>query len=95
MDVPVTVNTEWTGPDGFMTNNTAILESNTTYTYTSIAMVSSFGKDKSGNYTCTATISSNSSFLTNNSTQSGTAEEIIHGIYCQSQLLLIVLHHYY
>ena len=76
VDVPVTVNTVWTGPDGFMATNTAILEGNTTYTYASTVMVSSFEKDQSGNYTCKATISSN---LTNSSTQLSDTEEIIHG----------------
>ena len=69
VDVPVTVNTVWTGPDGFMTTNTAqrVMGSNTTYNST--ATVSSFGRDQSGNYTCTAIFSSTSSFL-NNSFQS-------------------------
>ena len=59
VDVPVTVTTEWTGPEGFMTNNTAqqTIRSHTT-TYTSTAMVSSSrsGRDHSGNYTCEATV---------------------------------------
>ena len=63
VDVPVTVNTVWTGPDGCTTTKTAqpAMESNTTYT--SIAMVSSFGRNQSGNYTCTAILSSPSPFL--------------------------------
>ena len=65
VDVPVTVNTEWTGPEGFRTTNTAQSVMGSTTTYTSTAMVSSFGRDQSGNYTCTATVSSTSSFLTN------------------------------
>ena len=58
MDVPVTVNTAWTGPAGFNATNTAqpVMGSNTTYTST--AIVWSFGRDQSGNYTCTATVSS-------------------------------------
>ena len=71
VDVPVTVNTVWTGPDGFMTTNTAQRMGSTT-TYTSTAMVSSFGRDQSGNYTCTATVSSTSSFLTNSMGSSST-----------------------
>ena len=64
VDVPVTVNTVWSGPNGFMTTNTAQRMGSTT-TYTSTAMVSSFGRDQSGDYTCTATVSSTSSFITN------------------------------
>ena len=71
VDVPVTVNTVWTGPDGFMTTNTAQRIGNTT-TYTSTAMVSSFGRDQSGDYTCTATVSSTSSFLTDSMGSSST-----------------------
>ena len=72
VDVPVTVNTVWTGPDGFMTTNTAqsVMGSNTTYIST--AMVSSFGRNQSGDYTCTATVSSTSSFLTNSMGSSST-----------------------
>ena len=71
VDVLVTVNTVWTGPDGFMTTNTAQRMESTT-TYTSTAMVSSFGRDQSGDYTCTATVSSTSPFLTNSVGSSST-----------------------
>ena len=74
VDVPVAVNTVWTGPAGFfMTTNTAQPVMGSTTTYTSIAMVSSFGRDHSGVYTCTATVSSSSSLLTDSGAQSGTA----------------------
>ena len=63
VDVLVTVNTEWTGPAGFMTTNTAQPVMGSTTTYTSIAMVSSFGRDQSGNYRCTATASPNPSSM--------------------------------
>ena len=65
MDVPVTVNTVWTGPAGFSTTNTAQAMAGSTTTYTSTAMVSSFGRDQSGDYNCTAIVSStaHSSFL--------------------------------
>ena len=53
----LTVNTEWTGPNGFSENEMAQRMGSTT-TYTSTAMVSSFGRDQSGNYTCTATVNS-------------------------------------
>ena len=62
VDVPVTVNTVWTGPDGFMTTNTAQPVMGSTTTYTSTAMVSSFGRDQSGDYTCTATVRPNFNF---------------------------------
>ena len=58
VDVPVTVNTVWTGPAGFSTTNTAQVMAGSTTTYTSTALVSSFGRAQSGNYTCTATVSS-------------------------------------
>ena len=64
VDVPVTVNTVWTGPDNFNRNIMAQQMGSTT-TYTSTAMVSSFGRDQSGNYTCTATVSSTSQFIMN------------------------------
>ena len=67
----LTVNTEWTGPNGFSENGMAQRMGSTT-TYTSTAMVSSFGRDQSGYYTCTATISSTSSFLTNSMGSSST-----------------------
>ena len=43
----------------------------TTFTYT--IQLNSFGRTESGNYTCTATVSSSSSFLTGSGSQSGTA----------------------
>ena len=58
VDVPVTVNTVWTGPAGFMTTNTAQPVMGSTTTYISSVVVSSFGRDQSGDYTCTATVSS-------------------------------------
>ena len=63
VDVPVTVNTVWTGPDGFSTNITAqpVMESNTTYTSTVI--IKSFRRDQSGSYTCLATLTFESSFV--------------------------------
>ena len=72
VDVPVTVNTVWTGPDGFMNTATAQPVMGSTATYTSTAMVSSFGRGQSGNYTCTAAVSSTSSFISNSSSLSGT-----------------------
>ena len=61
VDVPVTVNTVWTGPAGFMTTNTAQPVMGSTTTYISTAIVNSLGRDKSGDYTCTATVNATSS----------------------------------
>jgi hypothetical protein len=67
VDVPVTVTTEWIGPAGFMTSNTALPDvgSRPTITYTSTAMVNSSrsGRNQSGNYTCKATVRAMSSSL--------------------------------
>ena len=57
IDIPVTVNTELIGPNGFSENRMA-QRMGSASTYTSTAMVSSFRRDQSGNYTCTATVSS-------------------------------------
>ena len=64
VDIAVIVTTEWTGPVGFMTTNTAqpVMGSNTTYTST--ANVSSFGREESGNYSCRAYVSSTTPFVT-------------------------------
>ena len=50
VDVPVTVNTEWTGPDGFMTTNTE--EHHNGQNYTVSHKIHSFSRRKSGNYSC-------------------------------------------
>ena len=73
VDVLVTVNTVRTGPDGFMTTSTAQRMGSTT-TYISTAMVSSFGRDQSGDYTCTATVRPNptSTYLTGSGVLSNT-----------------------
>ena len=73
VDVPVTVNTVWTGPDGFMTTNTAQPVMGSTTTYTSTAMVSSFGRDQSGVYICTTTVSSTSQHLIGSTSTTGSA----------------------
>ena len=77
VDILITVNTVWTGPDGFMTTNTAQSVMGSTTTYTSTAMVSSFGRDQSGDYTCTATVSSTSSFVISSGSHSGTTNVIV------------------
>ena len=57
VDVPVTVNTAVTNPDGFMIASTTqpVMRSSTNYATTS--MISSFGRSDSGTYTCRATVS--------------------------------------
>ena len=70
--VPVNVTTVWTGPAGFMTNTTAQPVNGSTTTYSSTAMVSSFGRDQSGVYNCTATVTSMSPFLRISNAHSGT-----------------------
>ena len=71
VDIPVTLNTMWTGPDGFKTINTSqpILGSSTTYT--GRAVVSSFGRNESGIYTCTASLSLTNLYLISGGTTSG------------------------
>ena len=73
VDVPVTVNTVWTGPDNFNRNVMAQQMGSTT-TYTSTVMVSLFGRDQSGEYTCTATVrlASPSPFIMNSMSSSST-----------------------
>ena len=82
MDVPVTVNTVWTGPDRFMVTNTAQPVMGSTTTYTSTAMVTSFGRDQSGVYTCTANVSSTSSLLTIGSGSQSVSVRVTVGKYC-------------
>ena len=65
VDVPVTVNIVWTGPTGFMIDDTAQPAIQNTTTYYNTAVVSSFGRNQSGDYTCTAKIST--SLLTSTS----------------------------
>ena len=61
VDVPLTVNIQLTDPAGSMLNTTA--PSVTGHTYTSTALVSSFGRDQSGQYTCRASFNSPFLFL--------------------------------
>ena len=89
VDVPVTVSTVWTGPDGFMTANVAQPVMGSTTTYNSTAMVSSFGRDQSGVYTCTATVSSTSQYLTGSSSHSGSATIVASEML---QLIVVLLH---
>ena len=56
--LPVIVTTVYTGPYGFFTTNTAQPVMGSNATYTSTAMVSLFGRDQSGKYTCSSNVSS-------------------------------------
>ena len=58
VDVPVTVNTVLTNPDGFMNTSTAqtVMGSNTNYATT--FMISSFRRSNSGLYACGAHLAS-------------------------------------
>ena len=78
VDVSVTVNTGWTGPAGFMTTNTAQPVKGSTTTYTSTTIIQPFGRDQSGNYTCTATVrpQSTSTYLTGSGVLSNTVAVI-------------------
>ena len=68
IDVPITVNIHLSDPAGrtLTTTTPAVSGSN----YTAIAMVNSFGRNESGNYTCTADIASSSLFFTNSGSKS-------------------------
>jgi hypothetical protein len=60
VDIPVTVNTVWNGPAGvqILPNDTIMQQSLSVYIST--AMISSFGRNESGNYSCIASINSTS-----------------------------------
>ena len=63
VDVPVTVNVHLSDPTGSPLTTTTPSVSGSNHTTT--AMISSFGRNQSGNYSCTATLTSDSLFLTN------------------------------
>ena len=69
IDIPVTVNVQLTDPAGSPLTTTTPSMSGSTYTST--AMISSFGGNQSGVYTCTAIINSTyNSFLIDSDSQS-------------------------
>ena len=70
IDVPVTINVQLIDPSGTPLTTSALSMSGSAYTVTSA--VSSFGRDHSGNYSCTAAVisSNNNSFLMNSNTSS-------------------------
>ena len=91
VDVPVTVTTVWTGPAGFMTTNTAQPVMGSTTTYTSTAMVSSFGRSDSGVYNCRAHISSASTnaFISDSNTEHDSTKVTTGEMYTKND------HHYF
>ena len=76
VDVPVTVNTMWTGPDEVTLTPTnpvpAMMMSLTRYTSTSMVDAA-----RSGNYTCKATVTSSSQFIAGSGMMSGTTAIIV------------------
>ena len=72
VDIAVTVNTVWSGPPGTQfTTSTSVATMVTATTYTSTATISSVETSDSGEYNCTATVSSTSPFLTESDSFSG------------------------
>ena len=65
VDIPVTVGTEWTGPNNTtltatgQTSHVPQLNVGSTTSFTATATVTSFGRENSGNYTCIATVTHN------------------------------------
>ena len=76
VDIPVTVSTVWTGPNGefFHSDPEAIMENHTVYTST--VTISSFGREQSGNYTCTASVNSSTLFVDDSNSTSNTMDHI-------------------
>ena len=73
MDVPVTVTTEWTAPAGTTVIPTSsVMKSLTRYTIT--VMVDAA---RNGSYTCQATLSSSSQFITDSGMTSGTTTIVV------------------
>ena len=71
VDVPVTVNTVWTGPGGIMITSTAQPVMGSNITYTSAITVSSFGREQSGVYRCNAAAESLSIFISDSKQTTG------------------------
>ena len=87
IDVPVTVNTVWTGPDDFNRNIRAQQMGSTT-TYTSTAVMSSFGRSQSGNYTCRASVGSTSQFIMKSLASSLPTKVTVGGKECMHEWVL-------
>ena len=84
IDVPVTVNTEWTGPDGFITTTLhSVWEALHLHQYSHSQLI---GRYQSGDYTCTATVRPNltSTYLTGSGVLSNTTSIVA----CKFQFLM-------
>ena len=70
VDVPVTVNTAVTNPDGFTIASTTQPVMGSGTNFATIAMISSFRRSDSGTYTCAATIrlTSTNTYISNSNT---------------------------
>ena len=78
--VNIIVNTVWSGPSGTQfTTTTSVATRMTATTYTSTATISSVETSDSGEYTCTATVSSTSPFLTDSSKVFGVRRVTVKG----------------
>ena len=64
VDVPVTLNTSWTGPEGFTATNSSYL---VVTTHTTKIVINSFERNKSGIYTCAVDLRSSSIYHANSS----------------------------
>ena len=69
VDVAVNISTVWNGPAGFVATSSAHPVMGSTTTYVSTVMISSFGREHSGVYNCTATVNSASPYLINSTDQ--------------------------
>ena len=58
VDIPVNVTIEWSRPDRLIANTAQQVIGSPATTYTSTAVVSSSGREQTGNYTCKATVRS-------------------------------------
>ena len=63
----VTLNIEWTGPAGFIANDTPEISMSNDEIYNSTISLNSFRREQVGDYYCTATVSSSSPFLRSSS----------------------------
>jgi hypothetical protein len=95
VDVPVTVNTVLTRPDGFPTPRTAQPVMGSSSSYTATFMISSFGRSNSGLYACgaTASLTSNAyirdSSTVSNSVRVTTGEIDVYSHACSHNVLII------
>ena len=76
VDVPVTVNTILTTPDGYMNTSTAQSVVGSTTNYTTTFMISSFGRSNSGLYMCGATATSTNAYVSDSSSTSTVSQPV-------------------